>query len=287
MAITGGAIIGNVANRSGGGIMGFEATIDIYECNISNNSACSGNTIYGVNEGGGGLYLHYGDARILRCSITNNKVGYMSYGGGVHGRNGTYTVGNSIVSGNTAHATGGLQFHMAQADIHDSMIVNNASSFTGGINNGGGTMTIRGCTITGNSGNVGGVGTGGSSFEVPLVDRTEIINSIVWGNSAPNLFYTRAVLRVEFSDIQGGTEEIWYCLESDIDLLQWGEGNIDTDPLFVDLQSRDYHLTSFSPTINVGDPSTVRWPGETDIDGEVRIQGEVIDMGADEFRAPY
>ncbi len=287
LTIQGSEINGNVADRSGGGIIGFEANMDIYDCNISNNSACSGNTTYGVNEGGGGLYLHYGDVRVLGCSITNNKVGYMSYGGGLHGRHGTYTVGNCIVSGNTAHATGGMQFHMAEADIHDSMIVDNASSFTGGIRNDGGAISIRGCTITGNSGNVGGVATGGSSFEVPLVDRTEIRNSIIWGNSAPNLFYTRAVLRVDYSDVAGGTEEIWYCVDADIELLQWGEGNIDADPLFVDPETQEYHLTSFSPTINFGDPNTVRWPGETDIDGEARIQYEVIDMGADEFSASF
>jgi hypothetical protein len=75
-------------------------------------------------------------------------------------------------------------------------------------------------------------------------------------------------------------------VDSDVELLQWGEGNIDADPFFVDPGGRDYHLTSFSPTINFGDPNAVRWPGETDIDGEERIQYDVIDMGADEFSAP-
>ncbi len=56
-----------------------------------------------------------------------------------------------------------------------------------------------------------------------------------------------------------------------------GEGNIDADPMF----SKDFHLTYGSPCIDVGDNSVVG-PDAVDMDGEERIQDEIVDMGADE-----
>ena len=63
-----------------------------------------------------------------------------------------------------------------------------------------------------------------------------------------------------------------------------GIGNLNTDPLFVDRNAGDYHLRSSSPCINAGDPNRTAEAGETDIDGESRIMGGRIDMGAYELR---
>jgi hypothetical protein len=58
-----------------------------------------------------------------------------------------------------------------------------------------------------------------------------------------------------------------------------GAGNIDKDPLFVDVSIDDYHLLSGSPCINAGDPAYVPAPDETDLDGQPRVIGGRIDMG--------
>jgi len=62
-----------------------------------------------------------------------------------------------------------------------------------------------------------------------------------------------------------------------------GLGNISADPLFVDLDNGDYHLLEDSPCINTGDPNYIAEPNETDLDGNPRIIGGRIDMGAYEF----
>jgi hypothetical protein len=54
------------------------------------------------------------------------------------------------------------------------------------------------------------------------------------------------------------------------------------DPQFVDPADGDYHLRATSPCVNAGDPAFVPEPGETDIDGEPRVQQCRVDMGADE-----
>jgi hypothetical protein len=65
--------------------------------------------------------------------------------------------------------------------------------------------------------------------------------------------------------------------------LNWGEGNIDADPCFVDADNGDYHLLFTSPCIDAGDPDYILSPGEKDIDGEPRVIGGRVDMGVDEF----
>ena len=59
--------------------------------------------------------------------------------------------------------------------------------------------------------------------------------------------------------------------------------NISADPEFVDPSVGDYHLSPASPAIDAGDTSQPGLPA-TDIDGEARIMGVAVDMGADEFR---
>jgi hypothetical protein len=76
--------------------------------------------------------------------------------------------------------------------------------------------------------------------------------------------------------------------------VNWGQGNINLDPLFASPGSMDalrvytqgdYHLPESSPCIDAGDPAFVAAPDATDIDGNPRISGAKVDMGADEFQS--
>ncbi|MCK4338551.1 MAG: right-handed parallel beta-helix repeat-containing protein [Candidatus Cloacimonetes bacterium] len=82
-----------------------------------------------------------------------------------------------------------------------------------------------------------------------------ITNCILWNNS-PTEFYLiyGSSVTVTYSDIMGG----WT-----------GEGNINADPLFVDPDNGDFHLTEDSPCIDTGDPTL---PPDPD--------GTITDMGA-------
>jgi hypothetical protein len=61
-------------------------------------------------------------------------------------------------------------------------------------------------------------------------------------------------------------------------------GNITNDPAFVNLTSGDYHLQSNSPCINSGNNAFVAT--SVDLDGNPRIAGGTVDMGAYEFQPP-
>ncbi|MCE5315189.1 MAG: choice-of-anchor Q domain-containing protein [Armatimonadota bacterium] len=61
-----------------------------------------------------------------------------------------------------------------------------------------------------------------------------------------------------------------------------GIGDMCEDPLFVNSEDGDYHLTPVSPCINAGS-NTADEIGLFDIDGEGRISGGNVDIGADEY----
>ncbi len=130
------------------------------------------------------------------------------------------------------------------------------------------TATIQGTTITDNSWDEsGGNGLGGQ------FSTATIVNSLIYGNTPFDVTADSGVdYVVEYSNI-GVTEGVEIA----------GPGNINADPLFVDPDNGDYHLTADSPCVNAGDPEFVPEEGETDIDGEPRVVGGRVDMGSDEY----
>lgn len=86
-------------------------------------------------------------------------------------------------------------------------------------------------------------------------------------------------------------------------VLHWEPNNIDVDPCFADagywddantpgdpnddfFVVGDFHLLPGSPCIDSGENSFIPSGSTTDLDGEERIFGDVVDMGADEFVPP-
>ncbi|MEY4917300.1 MAG: hypothetical protein RL616_1213, partial [Verrucomicrobiota bacterium] len=100
-------------------------------------------------------------------------------------------------------------------------------------------------------------------------DESVLNNCIVYGNAASSgNNYNNSTLN--------------YCCTTP--LPGSGTGNFTNAPLFVDLAGGDFHLQSSSPCINAGNNSYVTTTN--DLDGNPRIQGLVVDMGAYEFPIP-
>jgi len=124
------------------------------------------------------------------------------------------------------------------------------------------------CTLSGNTANNYGGGIYCSSSSLIFT------NCILWNDSPQEIYSSGSSVTVTYSDIQGG-----YA----------GAGNINSDPLFVNSDVGDFHLTRNSPCVDTG--SNQDAPGD-DKDGIQRPQDgdangvATCDMGAYECTAP-
>ncbi|MHC4746187.1 MAG: endonuclease/exonuclease/phosphatase family protein [Planctomycetota bacterium] len=266
---------------------------------------------------GGGVLCDGSSPTITRCRIIGNEaactIGYnFSRGGGICGHSGSMPVINRCtITGNSAYGVSGSGggLYGCHGPINNCIITGNSA--IGG--SGGGMSGCRGpvsnCTITGNYAD----DSGGGVCLRHLYNST-ISNCILVGNEAENgpqvallADPTPPVVTFSYSDIEGGEGAIH--VESGC-TLNWGAGNIDADPCFVESGywgdandpniivepndpnaiwvEGDYHLLLVSPCVDAGDPDYVAGPNETDLDGNPRVTGEAIDMGAYEAAiSPY
>lgn len=236
-------IISCNTGHRGGGVYYYKNCI-VSNCTISGNSS---------PYFGGGVYCDEG-GMVLNCIISKNSAQHA--GGGGFCRLGTI-IQNCTISGNSVTAFGGGIICLETSIIRNCTIYGNSAN-----NSGGGVFLdegniVRNCTIYGNLVNDSG---GGVFFNADSM----IQNSIVWNNFASS-----------GSNFNSGT--INYSCSFP---LPSGDGNISNDPQFVSISN--FHLQATSPCRNAGTNMSWMWTA-TDLDGNPRIIGGIVDMGAYEF----
>jgi hypothetical protein len=259
--------------------MGENADSKLMGLTITNGYGMVGGAIYSYNDS---------SPLITNCVIRNNSA---LFGGGIACTNGkSYPViTNCKITANSAlWGGGGIYLNGSSPTIQNCIISKNvAPEGEGGAiySECSGNPLIVNCTI---SGNVASASAG--AIYCFNASNLSINNSILWGDMAP---YASEVMvgnmgdptsiQISYCDIQGGEQNVKLA---DGCTVEWGQGNIDIDPCFVNPDSNDYHLLEESPCIDAGDPEFVAGPDETDIDRNPRILGAKIDIGADEFVPP-
>ncbi len=240
-------ITGNTASNAGGGISCHISSPHIKNATINGNSA---------DQAGGGIACtNYSSAYIEDVIIVDNSA--ISGGGGIHSYSSSVTLQDVTIANNSSIVGGGIYSYYYDSPILWNVIISeNTAGAGGGIYcSENGYPMLNNVTITENSAQSGG-GIYGNDGTF-----TSIKNSILWNNS-PNEIYDNSEIDISYSDIQGG--------ESGIigNVVYWNDGNIDSDPLFVDAVNGDYHLQPGSPCIDAGDPSSSSDP-----------DGSIADMG--------
>lgn len=175
------------------------------------------------------------------------------------------TVSRCKISGNRAKTYGGGAFFYQGGRLINCLLIYNSAGSSGGGAYTHLSGSLLNCTLVSNAVPTYG---GGVSFYV----GGSISNSILWGNSG-----TYATLYMS----GGGAYTYDYNCSSA--WLGWDRGHvIDTDPLFIDAANGDFRLQSNSPCINAGNNITVSTTN--DLDGNPRIIGAVVDIGAYEYQ---
>lgn len=304
-------LTGNSAGSRGGGAR----LCTLNDCALTANSAYWGGGAHGGtltnctltdNSGswrGGGA----SDCELINCVLRGNSA---TYGGGAafstltdctlmgnsarYDGGGAYrcTLTNCGLVGNSATFGGGA----CSGTLHRCMVAGNSADWGGGAYAG----KLSGCLLTSNSATSHGGGTcystvnncvlaansaihGGGACLGALTNCTLTGNSADWGGGADGAPLSNSILYFNSARLAGANylgDTLSYCCTTP---LPEGPGNLTNAPLFVDTNGwSNLRLQPNSPCINRGDNTYA--PGPTDLDGNPRISGGRVDLGAYEFQ---
>jgi parallel beta-helix repeat protein/predicted outer membrane repeat protein len=289
----------NLAGGSGGGLSAYRCSATITRCVFRRNLA---------GGSGGAVYCLWCDALLNDCTVSDNRSGRR--GGGILISDSKPILTRCKFSGNWAASDGGGIYceEISSPTISNCAITGNRAGYNGGgiFSWDASSPTVVNCTISGNAALDKG---GGICYEEH--GRLIVRDCIVWGNTASDgdemAVGGASTADVNYCDVKGGREGVYVSGDY---TLNWGPGNIDANPRFVEpgywdsngtpgdvnddfWVGGDNHLMAASPCIDAGDPNYVPEPNETDLDGNPRVLdgdndgNSVVDIGAYEHRIIY
>jgi len=255
---------GNYAGRNGGAISNNNSRPDLNNCTFSHNSAW---------YGGGAMHNNDSMPYLVKCTFVENSS---RYGGSIYNQESDLGLTNCAFLGNYGSDYGGGMYNTSSSNLilnNCTFSANQAGSYGAGISSNRCDLVLTNCTFAKNSAPEGNAMAfnGGQSI-------VELRNCILWDDIAAMWINDSSKINVLYSNISGG----------------WpGEGNTDFEPIFVDADGPDHipgtedddlRLAPLSPCVDSGDPLYVSGPDETDFDGNPRVVGGRVDMGAYEFQ---
>jgi hypothetical protein len=234
--------------------------------------------VYNSDSTGGGLWCESASAMVSNCVVVGNSSWY--YASGAH----SGTLNNCTIAGNLA---GGADSSVLTRCL---VVTNTGVGVSGGtlnsckvLNNsrdGVSDSTSYNCLIADNQGN--GV-TGGTSVNCTIVTNASFgAFGYYWGHSGELCILTNCIIYYNRYNWNSGLGPLYWADHCCTTPPLSGDGMITDEPQFVNWAGGDFHLQPTSPCIDTGLSSAA--PGATDLDGNPRIAGAAVDLGAYEFQ---
>ena len=239
------------------------------------NNTITGNVMTNWKSYGAGICCYSSSSpQIINNTIIGNSAtpGDMSYGGAIHADSAASpTIANNVIAGNIA-TWGGAISCGASSKVTNNTIVRNTATFAGGgIYCSSGSPSIINNTITSNEASRGG------GVQCDIGSNPTIRNTIIAFN-ASGVYTEGGTLSLRCNCVYGNGAYNYSGLADPAGT----DGNVSTDPKLANRSYRDdVHIQPDSPCVGAGDDAVVQ-AGWTDMDGQARILGPHVDIGADE-----
>ncbi len=319
--VTDGNADGMGTDQNGGGMINNGGSPEVTNVTFSKNSAIGGagmnnannsspiltNVIFSGNFGfirGGGMYNHSSNPTLTNVTFLENAA--FIRGGGIRNTDSNPTLTSVIFWRNGAINGGGIndKISTCSAAANKTSSGTTANAVGGGIDNWNSSLTLTNVIFYENFAFSRGGGIFNDNSSNPVLTNVTfsenyaivegggmynnnsspiLYNSILWGDSAgagEEIYNNSSSPIISFSLIggSGGSGSGW-----DASLGTDGGNNIDADPLFANTEIGDLRLRPFSPAIDAGDSLQIPAGITTDLDGNPRIHGDNVDVGAYEY----
>ena len=273
----------NLTTSKGGALYAEHSSIKITNCEVDSN--------FGFNEEG--VYMHGAGFQFSNCDVEMEDMYFHDnyctncYGGGANFDSCNVYVNNAVFEDNYAVNAAGMGIQRSNdydVKIYNCLFNNNISYHYGGaMAMATSSPLIQNVTMTNNY----TIAAGGGALQFYSEARPVFKNCIIWGNDwydehnsisdGSQIFVWGSDCAPEFynSILQGGYKDVHgnssIAVYDTVTML-------DSDPMFVDIQMRDFQLQAGSPAINSGSFDTDGIPSK-DLSGNPRIVDDRIDIG--------
>lgn len=218
-------------------------------------------------EGGGAINIDTSYIQIINCTFQANKTHGSLGGGAIHNMGGSPKFINCKFVNNRAGGVGGaFKTKYGSPVFTGCLFLNNKNLYSGGgaIQESSASIQLNNCTFVGND----------SIALRNNASHPTVINCIFWDNIGGEIVDEgTSSSTVSYSLINGGFT---------------GAGNLNSNPLFIDAAGANFQLNSLSPAVDAGDADTTGlFLSAFDLNGNSRLAGTGIDMGAFEYQLNY